>query len=125
MLGAVNVRVAPGRILIPELVVVTNPGADLTVWEPSEVAMVVEIVSPGSVAADRAIKPQLYCAAGIEHYLRIELGSAGPSSVAYRCQQGRYVQVGSSGPGQRMRLAEPFAVEFDLAELAAATRPPH
>ncbi|MDQ2790975.1 MAG: Uma2 family endonuclease [Pseudonocardiales bacterium] len=125
VLEAVNVRVAPGRILIPDLVVVTNPGVDLRVWEPAEVAMVVEIVSPGSVAADRAIKPPLYSAAGIEHYLRIELGSAGPSAVAYRCQHGRYVQVGSSRPAQRMRLAEPFAVEFDLAELAAATRPPH
>ncbi|PZS37264.1 MAG: Uma2 family endonuclease [Pseudonocardiales bacterium] len=125
VLEAINVRVAPGRILIPDLVVITNPGLDLTVWEPSEVAMVIEIVSPGSVAADRAIKPQLYSAAGIEHYLRIELGSPGPSSVAYQCQQGRYAQVGSSRPGQLMRLTEPFPVELDLAELAAATRPPH
>jgi Uma2 family endonuclease len=124
VLEASNVRVAPGRILIPDLVVVTKPGLDLTVREPAEVAMVIEIVSPGSVAADRAIKPQLYSAAGIEHYLRIELSSPGPSSVAYQWQRGHYVQVGSSGPGQPVRLAEPFPVEFDLAELAAATRPP-
>ena len=49
--------------------------------------MIVEIVSPGGVAADRAIKPQLYATAGIEHYLRIELGKPAPSSVAYRWQR--------------------------------------
>jgi len=123
VLEAVNVRVAPGRILIPDLVVVTNPGLDLTVWDPADVAMVVEIVSPGSIAADRAIKPQLYSTAGIEHYLRIELSSRGPSSVAYRLQRGHYIEIASSRSGQLLCLAEPFTVELDLAEFAAATRP--
>jgi Uma2 family endonuclease len=89
VLEAVNVRVAPGRILIPDLVMVTNPGLDLTIWDPAEVVMVVEIVNPGSIAADRAIKPQLYSAAGIEHYLRIELNGPGPNSMVYRLQRGR------------------------------------
>jgi len=124
VLEAVNVRVAPGRILIPDMVVVTNPGLDLRLWDPTDVAMVVEIVSPGNAAADRAIEPALYAAAGIEHYLRIELGKPGPRSVAYQSHRGRYVEVGSSRPGELMRLAEPFPVELDLAALAAATRPP-
>ena len=123
VLEAINVRVATGRILIPDLVVVTNPGLDLTVWDPAEVAQVVEIVSPGSIATDRAIKPQLYSAAGIEHYLRIELADPGPSSRAYRLRRGHYVEVASSSSGQLLCLAEPFPVELDLAELAAATRP--
>jgi len=58
VLEAVNVRVAPDRILIPDLVVVTNPGLDLRLWDPTDVAMVVEIVSSGNAAADRAIKPR-------------------------------------------------------------------
>jgi len=124
VLEAVNVRVAPGRILIPDLVVVTNPGLDLRLWDPTDVAMVVEIVSPGNAAADRAIKSALYAATGIEHYLRIELGKPGPRSVAYRSHRGHYVEVRSSHPGELMRLVEPFPVELDLAALAAATRPP-
>jgi Uma2 family endonuclease len=123
VLEAINVRVAPGRILIPDLVVVTNPGLDLTVWDPADVAMVVEIVSPGSIAADRAIKPQLYSAAGIDHYLRVELRSPSPTSVAYRLQRGHYVEVTSSRSGELLRLAQPFPIELDLADLAAATRP--
>lgn len=124
VLEAVNIRVAPGRILIPDLVVVTNPGLDVTVWDPDEVAMVIEIVSPGSIAADRAIKPQLYSAAGIDHYLRIELNGPGPSSMVCQLQRGRYVEVTSSSSGQLLRLAQPFPVDLDLAELASATRPP-
>ena len=124
VLEAINVRVGPDRILIPDLVVVTNPGLDLEIWDAADVAMVVEIVSPGSVAADRAIKPQMYATAGIEHFLRVELGKLGPSSVAYQLQRDRYVEIVSSAPGQLMRLTEPFSAEFDLAQLAAATRPP-
>ncbi|MGH3684269.1 MAG: Uma2 family endonuclease [Pseudonocardiaceae bacterium] len=123
VLAAINVRAAPGQILIPDLVVVTNPGVDLTVWDPAEVAMVVEIASPGSIAADQAIKPQLYSAAGIEHYLLIELAHPGPSSTAYQLQRGHYVEVTSSRPGQLLRLTQPFPVDLDLAQLAAATRP--
>jgi hypothetical protein len=121
VLEAINVRVAPGRILIPDLVVVTRPGLDRAVWDPVEVAMVVEIVSPGSVAADRAIKPQLYAAAGIEHYLRIELGGSDPSGAAYRLHRGHYVKVTSSESGQVLCLAEPFKVDLDFAQLATAT----
>ena len=124
VLEAVNVRVAPGRILIPDLVVVNSPGLDLTVWDPADVVMVVEIVSPGSVATDRAIKPPLYAAAGIEHYLRIELGAQAPSAVACRLRRGHYGQVAATQPGQPLRLTEPFPVELDLASLAAATHPP-
>jgi Uma2 family endonuclease len=124
VLEAINVRVAPGRILIPDLVVVTNPGLDRTVWDPAQVAIVVEIVSPGSVAADRAIKPQLYSAAGIEHYLRIELNGPDPSGAAYRLHREHYVKVSSSESGQVLRLAEPFRVDLDFAQLAAATHPP-
>jgi Uma2 family endonuclease len=120
---AINVRVAPGRILIPDIVVSTDPGAEDVVAEASAVAMVVEIVSPGSVAADRAIKPPLYAAAGIGHYLRVELGSSGVAAAAYRLADGRYVEAARVLPGERLVLTEPFPVELDLSRLATTTRP--
>jgi Uma2 family endonuclease len=117
---SINVRVGPGRILIPDLAVVTDPGAGGVVADAAQVAMVVEIVSPGSVAADRAVKPPLYAAAGIPHYLRVELGESGASGVAYRLERGHYAEVAR---GERLRLGEPFPVELDLPVLARRTRP--
>lgn len=122
VLEAIHVRVAPGRILIPDIAVTTDPGADVTVSEAADVAMVVEIVSPGSVVADRAIKPQLYAAAGIPRYLRIELTDGGPAAVAYGLDEGCYGELARAEPGERLRLVAPFALEVDLAELATRTR---
>lgn len=120
----VNVRVAPGRILIPDLTVVHRRGADTVVFDAADVVMVVEVVSPGSVVTDRAVKPGLYAAAGIPHYLRVELGPVGPHATAYRRVDGRYVEAVHAAPRERLRLTEPFDVDVDLAELLAAERPP-
>ncbi|MGI8814078.1 MAG: Uma2 family endonuclease [Pseudonocardia sp.] len=119
VLETVNVRIGPNRILIPDLVVVTRLDDDVTVFDAADVVLVVEIVSPGSVAADRAIKPRLYAEAGIPGYLRVEL--SGPTALPHRLRDGRYV---CDEPGPVLRLTEPFAAEVDLAALLTADRPP-
>jgi len=124
VLEAINVRVGPDKILIPDLAVITVPGLDLAVYDAADVILVVEIASRGNAVADRVVKPQLYAQAGIPHYLRIELGDAGPSAVVYRLQRDRYVEVARADPGCLLVLSEPFAVTLDLAALAVATRPP-
>jgi hypothetical protein len=88
------------------------------------VALVVEITSPGHAAVDRAVKPQLYTRASIPHYLRIELGEAGPSALVHRLDRDRYVQVARVDPGAPLALTDPIAVTLDLTALVAATRPP-
>jgi Uma2 family endonuclease len=125
VLEAINIRIAPGRILIPDLAVVNTPGVDRTVAEPADVVLVVEITSPGNAVVDRALKPQLYAQAGIPHYLLIELGAEPPTAVAFRLRQSCYVPVRRVGRGERLRLDEPLHIDVDLAVLAAATRPPH
>ncbi|MGH3978329.1 MAG: Uma2 family endonuclease [Pseudonocardiaceae bacterium] len=123
VLHTVNVRLHPGRILIPDLVVVTVPGQRLVVLDARHVALAVEITSPGNAAIDRAVKPPLYAAAGIPHYLRIELPeTAAPSASAYILKRGHYLPVTHAGPGEPLHLAEPFPVTIDLAALAGATR---
>lgn len=124
VLEAINVRVGPGKILIPDLVVVSTPGLDLTVCEAADVVLVVEIASPGNAVADRAVKPQLYAQAGIPHYLRVELGAAGPGALVCRLERDHYVEVARADPGRLLVLTEPIAVTLDLTALAAATRPP-
>ncbi len=124
VLEAINVRVAPGRILIPDLAVVSTPGVERTVAEPADVALVVEITSPGNAVVDRALKPTLYAQADISNYLLIELGVEPPTAVVFGLRRGRYVEIRRVDPGERLCLDEPFGVDVDLAVLASATRPP-
>lgn len=123
VLEAINVRVGPGKILIPDLAVVTIPGLELTVCEAADVALVVEITSPGNAVVDRAVKPQLYAQAGVPHYLRIELTDAGPHARLYQLDRDHYIETARVGPGQPLELSEPIAVTLNLAALAATTRP--
>ncbi|MGH3615225.1 MAG: hypothetical protein ACRDRK_22045 [Pseudonocardia sp.] len=73
--------------------------------------------------ADRAVKPQLCAAAGIPHYVRIELGDEGPTAITYRLRGGRYIEFARAGSGERLRLTEPFVIDVGLAELVCWTRP--
>lgn len=123
-LEAVNVRVGPGKILIPDLVVVDTPGADHVVWDAAQVRMAVEILGPNAGPVDRAVKPGLYAAAGIGHYLRIVLRPGGPDAAAYRLERGGYVDAVRAAAGEDLLLTDPVAVAVDLAALLAAPRPP-
>lgn len=123
VLEAINVRVAPGRILIPDLAVVSTPGANRTLAEPADVVLVVEITSPGNAIVHRAPKPQLYAQAGIPHYLRVDEGGHGPGAVLYRLTRNSYQEVTHAIPGHPLVLTEPIAVTLDLTALSVATRP--
>jgi Uma2 family endonuclease len=124
VLEAINVRAAPGRILIPDLAIVNTPGVERTVAEPADVALVVEITSPGNAVVDRALKPTLYAQAGIPNHLLIELGAQPPTAVVFGLRRGGYVPVRRVGQGERLRFDEPFSVDVDLAAMVTATRPP-
>jgi Uma2 family endonuclease len=121
-LAAINVRVGAGRILIPDIAVIARPGLDVMVCDAADVVLVVEVTSLGNMAADRAVKPQLYAQAGIAHYVRIEMRRDGPEAFVYRLEQAGYVERAHTEPGQPLMLEEPFKVTLDLAALAAATR---
>jgi Uma2 family endonuclease len=123
-LEGVGIRVAEGRILIPDLSVVTKPGTAPVVWEPADVALVVEITSPGSIVNDKAIKPVAYAAAGIPYFLRIDLRTRTPLAVLHKLLRLDYAEILRNEPGEPLRLAEPFPAILDLAALAVAVRPP-
>ena len=65
VLEAVNVRLGPERILIPDLAVVTLADSEGVTCEASEVLLVVEILGPNRRRTDEAVKPALYAAAGV------------------------------------------------------------
>lgn len=89
-------------------------------WEskaqaPSAAALVVEVASPSTRAIDRTIKAERYADAGIPGYWRVELDPV--TVVAHHLRDGSYVEAGSWGAGEEVRVAEPAAVRFDPASL--------
>lgn len=124
VLAEVNVRLRPGRILIPDIAVINRPGAEDPILSADDIALVCEITSPTHAATDHILKLNLYAQAGITHYLIVDLDSAGPRGIAYRLDlDAAYRIVTQTEPGEVLRLTEPFRVALDLAVLARATRP--
>jgi Uma2 family endonuclease len=108
---------APGSNLIPD-VTVLKPGAPADgMWtQPADVALVVEVESPGSRRHDRFTKPALYAEAGIRSYWRVERGDFGP--IVYRYQLGKgdhYELLGTVGPDDPVQVDEPWPMTLDPA----------
>jgi len=73
---AVEVRINRRRSLIPDVLVTTAEAAARAPsrFQPHEVTLAVEIVSPCSLTMDRFAKPALYAEAEIPLYWRVETG---------------------------------------------------
>ncbi len=122
VLEGVNVALPGGKLLVPDVVVVAAGAVDETTTRlPYEgVLAVVEVVSPSTVSIDRAVKPGMYAEAGIPVYWRVELHGM-PKVVACSLSRGRYVTRTTLVAETRGRIARPFAVEPDPAELTRRT----
>lgn len=124
---AVNVRLGPDRILIPDLAVVdAGPGIDpdVVVWEARHVRLVVEIDGANRRRTEDQVKPALYAAAGIGHLLRIDLTAAGPDATGYTLHDGRWVETARARPGEELVLDAPVPLTTNLSALLAARRLP-
>jgi Uma2 family endonuclease len=73
---AVGVRLPDNTVFIPDVLVVARDAGLANrsgILDADDVALVVEIVSPGSRTTDRLTKPVLYALAGIASFWRVEL----------------------------------------------------
>ena len=75
VMTGVPVRLAPQRIVIPDLVVTGTIDPDEPLIEAVDVRLVVEVSSPASAAMDKTLKMHGYAEAGIPWYLRVEQDS--------------------------------------------------
>lgn len=119
--GPVHLRVAPGRVLVPDVVVhaagASGQGWSSGVHGPGEVLLVVEVVGRGHGLVDRHVKPQLYADSGIPYYLRVDQDA--PAATACMLVGGRHLEYAAAAPGEPLVLGEPFGVELDLDALTA------
>ncbi|MFI5839519.1 Uma2 family endonuclease [Catenuloplanes sp. NPDC051500] len=112
VIEAINVRLRPGRIVIPDIVVADTDEEGGTV-EAGEVRMLVEIVSPSNAATDRVIKIQLYAAAGIPTYLLVEPESK--SMRLLRLDGDHYVEHALTTDS--LEMTDPVAVTLRMGDL--------
>jgi hypothetical protein len=117
----VNVRLCPGRIVIPDLVV-ADTAPDGLVVNAAEVALVGEVISSGDGTLERLLKSDLFAAAGIPWYLLVELGSCGSVKLQLlrlvRFGGCRYVEHLTARDGETLSADGPFAFELDPGSLA-------
>jgi Uma2 family endonuclease len=119
MFATLNVRLAPGRVLIPDFVVGTYAEEGRFV-EPSEVTLVVEITSPSNAATDRVLKMHLYAAAKIEWYLLVEPNLTNYKSIMvrlFRLHGDHYLEHAVAKDGETLFSDEPFPIAIPTAFL--------
>ncbi|MEV4242683.1 Uma2 family endonuclease [Streptosporangium canum] len=104
----------------PDLIVVRADG-DLslkqTTYRPADVVLAVEVVSAESEIRDRERKPQLYAAAGIPHFWRIENVEGRPTVYVYELDPATKAYVATGIQHDQLKLTVPFDVDIDLAEI--------
>ncbi|NGM13858.1 Uma2 family endonuclease [Verrucosispora sp. WMMA2044] len=115
VLEGVNVRLRPGRIPIPDLVITGPIDFDAPNVEAADVHLVCEIISPSNAATDKVLKMHYYAAAGIEWYLLIEQASG--ALHLYRKRGRHYVVESATEPGQVLVLNEPVKVTIRPEDL--------
>jgi Uma2 family endonuclease len=120
VMEAVNVRLQPGRIPIPDLVVTTDIDLDESVIDAEAVLLVCEIVSPSNASTDRVLKMHYYAAAGIPWYLLVEQETR--TLHLYELAASHYKERSVTKAGEVLHLTEPVAVTIDPEDLLP--RPP-
>ncbi|MFD0972184.1 Uma2 family endonuclease [Plantactinospora endophytica] len=115
VLEAVNVRLRPGRIPIPDLVVTGEIDFDESVVDGSAVRLVCEISSPGNAATDKVLKMHYYATARIPWYLLVEQETG--TLRLHRLDGGHYVEHAVAKPGDTLQLTEPVVAEIRPEDL--------
>jgi Uma2 family endonuclease len=113
---AINLRLRPGRIPIPDLVIVTPIDRRKSVIDAAACRLVCEIVSPCNPATDRVLKMHYYAQASIPWYLLVD-PEPELTLTLYRADGDKYLQYAGGKPGQPLTLTDPVHVVLDPADL--------
>jgi Uma2 family endonuclease len=117
-----NVRLWPGHLRIPDIVVARR-GIDAVTFEAADVLLLGEVTSPGNFRYDRIVKHRDYAAAGIRLYLRVDLesGKEAAEATLFELADGEYREAARSVNGV-LRSELPWPFEVDLRAVASGRR---
>ncbi|MEV4556917.1 Uma2 family endonuclease [Kitasatospora sp. NPDC049285] len=102
----------------PDLLVTTTPfEPDSTWYDPRQVSLVVEVVSPESAHRDRTVKLRKYAEAGIPHYWIIEDESNSPVVHVYELDAPTRSYAPTGIFRGRLQRPVPFDITLDLDQL--------
>jgi len=112
---SINIRLKPGRIPIPDLVITEPIDVDDPFVPGSAARLVCEVVSPANAATDKVLKMHYYAAAAIPWYLLVEQA---PGTVClYRLDGDTYREDATAASDGALVLTEPIRAEIDLTAL--------
>ncbi|WP_089155386.1 Uma2 family endonuclease [Micromonospora sp. NBS 11-29] len=115
LLETVYVRLRPGRVPIPDLVVTEPIDFDEPMVEARNVRLVCEVVSPHNAATDKVLKMHYYAAAGIDCYLLVEQEDG--TLHLYRRRGRHYREASVTKPGDVLELTEPVRARIRPEDL--------
>jgi Uma2 family endonuclease len=88
-----------------------------TAYQPEDVVLAIEVVSPDSELRDRERKPLLYAGAGIRHFWRVEKVSGRPAVFVYELDPATKSYVVTGIHHDQLKLSVPFTIDIDLTEI--------
>jgi Uma2 family endonuclease len=115
VLEAVNVRLKPGRMPIPDLVIAQDIDFDELVLDARSIKLVCEIISPSNASADKVLKMHYYAAAGIGWYLLAEQETG--ALHLYKLAGNHYVEHSVTKPGEVLHLTDPVEATISPEDL--------
>lgn len=120
----VEVRINRTRSFIPDVLITTAAAAarEPSKYEPHEVVLAIEIVSPSTRSIDRVLKPALYAQAGIPFYWRIETEGGAPEVVTYRIDAVNEVYVETGRWTKFVDTGEPFPINLAISRITPRVR---
>lgn len=112
---AINVRLGPDRIPIPDLAIIEDDNIEKLVVDASAVRLICEITSPSNATTDRVLKKHYYAAAGIAWYLLIDPQE--PTLRLYQLAGGVYREYAVAAGDEPLHLTEPVVATITPADL--------
>ncbi|WP_415952459.1 Uma2 family endonuclease [Streptomyces sp. KLOTTS4A1] len=94
-----------------------DTGPDQTWYDPEDVVLAVEIVSPDSEERDREVKPRKYAAAGVRHFWRVEQRDGLPVVYVYELDPAVKAYVATGIYHDQLKLTVPFPLDIDLTAI--------